>query len=723
MLLKQGGNLDKKRIVIVGGSHSAFSAAWMCLHALGLTNEESNKHGSLGNSSIIMLYRSAVRVFYATKKEADSDGYEDIGIINKTTGQIHPFGGIRGDSKKLWRDVRGAREPRVRMIKAPGANLTAKLYDEATVIVWACGYETNAVPVLDTKGDRVELRVEQGQLAVDDDARLSIATFQKDLCMTQKLVHSSLAAPDKRTANSTLVTKGAKCDSKDEVGNGDSSSAKAESKDSKSPGPAPRENKQCVSPMRMSKDKVNKSPPSPHYPVEGLMGLGLGYGLKATLNSSDTLDGSSGRADGVAVYLKRAATLVLANVLGPKVFGVRPDDYMVPDGKVATTNGGADDHQDSFISSWDERADILNDMKKKALKLEREAKEESERSEKQEDQEARHEAKTGMDGLVACMPKKPSIPSGGSSLINNNPTVSDSNRSKILKFPAIGNGSKESSCESTEVVHRDSIKLRRSVSKSFDDSSKKVNKPATKDKVNGFSTNSGGGSLSNKSTYTMSSEFQKKLNTSIDESRVSSCVDRLSKPRIMQTCGKPFESGKLKRTNIVQKVVSANYSVQKPLSVDSAIGVKQAWCESKDEGKFESSRSMKKAVLSEDILGTSGMDESKSNMPSSSSIPCLDSISNETAAVEVPPLSPIKLATNNTEDKPVPPALFSPLKTNRIDSASQLKLLNSTSGGRGIISAKAPLAICESTKYTASKRPVLVAKPVYLGLPEQNNNM
>merc|ERR1711991_475604 len=51
------------------------------------------------------------------------------------------------------------------------------------------------------------------------------------------------------------------------------------------------------------------------------MGCGLGFGLKAVLDHGE-LDGSSGRADGVAVYLKRGATLVLAEVLGNyKVFG------------------------------------------------------------------------------------------------------------------------------------------------------------------------------------------------------------------------------------------------------------------------------------------------------------------------------------------------------------------------------------------------------------------
>lgn len=183
-------NCGKHKIVIVGGSHSAFSAAWICLNKLGHMDKEKNqddkkvekdlskvgncknmndeninrescdskkanqKDGdkdindsistSLDNSvdlkkmkdikvmdkggvskasssstkmekeknitlndssnnSVLILHRSFIKVFYSTKKEADTDYYHDIGVVNKSTGQIHPFGGLRGDSKALWR--------------------------------------------------------------------------------------------------------------------------------------------------------------------------------------------------------------------------------------------------------------------------------------------------------------------------------------------------------------------------------------------------------------------------------------------------------------------------------------------------------------------------------------------------------------------------------------------------------------------------------------------
>lgn len=197
-ILKSMRTTGKRKVVIVGGSHSAFSAAWMCLYKLDLSVKEdtapipseseyekpaahtdtdteidtrscadppksgtsspakllkspsyrspnqepsddvlsdaqvaatspsgpivcktkeidkikqklltkngcTSARGVTGQSDILILHRSYIKVFYSTKREADHDLYNDTGVINKSTGQIHPFGGLRGDSKLLWR--------------------------------------------------------------------------------------------------------------------------------------------------------------------------------------------------------------------------------------------------------------------------------------------------------------------------------------------------------------------------------------------------------------------------------------------------------------------------------------------------------------------------------------------------------------------------------------------------------------------------------------------
>jgi hypothetical protein len=99
-------NKDKKKIVIIGGSHSAFSAAWICLNKLTIFNSDFQ---------IYIVHRTAVKVFYATKKEADRDKYHDYDAPNKC-GQIHPFGGVRGDAKALYRSIRSGQETKIRYV-------------------------------------------------------------------------------------------------------------------------------------------------------------------------------------------------------------------------------------------------------------------------------------------------------------------------------------------------------------------------------------------------------------------------------------------------------------------------------------------------------------------------------------------------------------------------------------------------------------------------------
>ena len=292
----------QQRIVIVGGSHSAFSAAWMCLNKLGIhsnnnavdaapaaAGEAGDVSGNFGASSICILHRSPIRVFYASKREAEADGNDYIGTVHRSTGQVHPFGGLRADAKELWQRVRRGKEPRLRLVKATAQqSIALKLFDEAAVIIWACGYSTNVVDVLDEAGLRMPLRIFRGQVEVDDQARL--------------LLDAPPAMPPP-----TSSAKGA----------------------------------------QQLQQQQQQQPPA--LPVGNLFGIGLGYGLKATVDGDrEELDGSSGRADGVAVYLKRGATLILGAVLGPRVFGMQGERQLMSweERAVALNKRGGDDDGD-----------------------------------------------------------------------------------------------------------------------------------------------------------------------------------------------------------------------------------------------------------------------------------------------------------------------------------------------------------------------------------------
>lgn len=272
---------SRRKIVIIGGSHSAFSALWICLNKV--TSDDcqpqpqqspqqsspSSSSDMFPTSSIIILHRGPIRVFYTSRREAEADGCKDIVNIDQH-GHVHPFSGLRGDSKVLYQSIRDGRETRARLVclKAsvgdptqPLPSLLSKLFDEAVVIVWACGYVSNMVPVFDEEGVPIPIRFSNGQVEVDSKARLMM-----------------------NGSDSTIDSKGA------------------------------------VSSSACSSRPV---------PIEGLLGTGLGFGLKpetpAVLKGGAIgpaiLSRQGERADGVAVYMKRAATLVLAAVLGPKVFG------------------------------------------------------------------------------------------------------------------------------------------------------------------------------------------------------------------------------------------------------------------------------------------------------------------------------------------------------------------------------------------------------------------
>jgi lysine/ornithine N-monooxygenase len=113
--------VQQKKIVIIGGSHSAFSAAWICLNKLGWpkhamsAGDFPNSPGPSATSqihSIYIIHRTPIKVYYATKREAERDNYS--GNEANKQGQIHPFSGLRGDAKQLFNNIRTGAETRVR---------------------------------------------------------------------------------------------------------------------------------------------------------------------------------------------------------------------------------------------------------------------------------------------------------------------------------------------------------------------------------------------------------------------------------------------------------------------------------------------------------------------------------------------------------------------------------------------------------------------------------
>lgn len=201
--------------------------------------------------SITILHRSPVRVFYTSKREADSDSYKDFKQTNRH-GQVHAFAGLRGDAKNFFNDIVRGREPRVRLcqVKRGGSkSLIARCFDEAHVIVWATGYKSQTIPILDKHDSNIRLRTSQGQVQVDKQGR--VLRIVPTLCEMSDI-------------------------------------------------------------------------------VPNLYGNGHGYGLPAVYDNGE-LDGSKGRADGIAVYMKQGAAVILYTILGEAYPGPPPHIQPPPD--------------------------------------------------------------------------------------------------------------------------------------------------------------------------------------------------------------------------------------------------------------------------------------------------------------------------------------------------------------------------------------------------------
>ncbi len=283
-----------RKIVIIGGSHSAFSVAWILLNVL-----TKNKKHNFDTGQILILHRSPVSVFYNTRRDAEADKYAiPPGSANKF-GQINVFGGLRGDAKALHRRVQNGDESRIKMYRVPdtkgGRAVVEQAAGEASMVIWCAGYKTNEVPIFE------ETAAKTNPSGAPPPALNPSPPSEKapKRCNSPFLKRAELSSPPESKGLTRTPVK-----------------------------------------LKLDGNQVDVDHTSAvlrhstSLPVPALFGIGLGWGLRA-LNPNGFKDGSSGRMDGYGIYLKRAASCVLAGIMPGdihKVFGDgnrRWDDRMV----------------------------------------------------------------------------------------------------------------------------------------------------------------------------------------------------------------------------------------------------------------------------------------------------------------------------------------------------------------------------------------------------------
>lgn len=180
-------NAKSRRVVIVGGSHTAFSAVWVCLHKVCFEPGSDQALWNWKKGEIVLVHRSNVRLYYNSAAEAKKDSYFDFDdSCTSHSGRINPFSGLRGDAKLLYKQILSGTEKRVQLCKAgaAAANLPVgkgalwkSVLAGAEAVVVATGLQTAMVPITDPDGSVVEFLTDaQGQLKADDQGRLLRST-------------------------------------------------------------------------------------------------------------------------------------------------------------------------------------------------------------------------------------------------------------------------------------------------------------------------------------------------------------------------------------------------------------------------------------------------------------------------------------------------------------------------------------------------------------------
>lgn len=96
-------------------------------------------------------------------------------MFSNKNGYLYSFTGLRGDSKQLYWAVKEGREKRVQLIKCPKPSDQAKHVNEADLVIWACGYQTQPLSLKD--GDRqIPLLVKVPHTQFDVDSKCHLIT-------------------------------------------------------------------------------------------------------------------------------------------------------------------------------------------------------------------------------------------------------------------------------------------------------------------------------------------------------------------------------------------------------------------------------------------------------------------------------------------------------------------------------------------------------------------
>jgi hypothetical protein len=164
--------------VVVGGSHSAWSAAWLLVH-------DPAFRGSDGNPpTVTVLHRRPVSFFYATVAEARAEnyGFDEVLDVCPSTGRVYHWAGLRApDARALALAAvrRGSKQPPVRALRLVDEpevrRVVRRTLDTAGLVVAATGYRARLPDLAWHDGVRLEPGVSESGVIVTPETRLVTA--------------------------------------------------------------------------------------------------------------------------------------------------------------------------------------------------------------------------------------------------------------------------------------------------------------------------------------------------------------------------------------------------------------------------------------------------------------------------------------------------------------------------------------------------------------------
>ena len=127
--------------------------------------------------------------------QARKDGYHDFdpSVFTKDSGFLYSYSGLRGNAKTLYKSVVSGKENRIQLVKAPTSKEQEKYVQDADLVIWACGYQTNKIPIKNQEGKEITLSQSIPFTQMDVDAKCRVKTEDKQCLL--KVFGSGIAYP------------------------------------------------------------------------------------------------------------------------------------------------------------------------------------------------------------------------------------------------------------------------------------------------------------------------------------------------------------------------------------------------------------------------------------------------------------------------------------------------------------------------------------------------